>query len=46
MKRRQTETDKIVRLPVGKPATATRLEHQDAESSVMKGTKKHYEQTH
>jgi hypothetical protein len=37
MKRRQTETDKIVRLQVNKPAAATRLEHHKAESSAMKG---------
>jgi hypothetical protein len=38
MKRRQIEPDKTVKLPVNKPAAATRLEPQDAESSAMKGT--------
>jgi hypothetical protein len=46
MKRRHREQDITVKLPVEKPATATRLEHRDAESSAMKGKEKHYEQTH
>jgi hypothetical protein len=37
---------KTVKLPVIKPATAMRFEPHDAESSAMKGTEKHYEQTH
>ena len=40
MKRRRSEQSKAVKLPVDKPATATRLEHRDAESSAMKGTGK------
>jgi len=40
MKRRYSEQDKTVRLPVDKPATAMRLEHRAAESSAMKGTEK------
>jgi len=46
VKRRRGEQNKTVRLPVKKPVTATRLKQQDAESSAMKGTGKHYEQTH
>jgi hypothetical protein len=46
MKRRRNERNQTVSLPVDKPATAARLEHHDAESSAMKGAKKHYEQTH
>jgi len=46
MKRRRSEPDKTVKLPVENPATTTRLEHRDAESSAMKGTTKHYEQTY
>jgi hypothetical protein len=37
MKRRYSEQDKTVRLPVDKPATAMRLEPHDAESSATKG---------
>jgi hypothetical protein len=37
MKRRHREPENAVNLPVDKPATATRLEHHDAESSAMKG---------
>jgi hypothetical protein len=40
MKRRRSEQDKTVRLPVNNSATATRLEQHDAESSAMKGTGK------
>jgi hypothetical protein len=40
MKRRRSELDKTVKLPVDKPATAVRLEHRDAESSATKGTGK------
>jgi hypothetical protein len=40
MKRRRSEPDRAIKLPVDKPATAMRLEHRDAESSVMKGTGK------
>jgi hypothetical protein len=40
MKRRRREQNKAVRLPVHLPATATRLEPHDAESSAMKGTGK------
>jgi hypothetical protein len=39
-KRRRREQNKADKLPVEKPATATRLEHRDAESSAMKGTGK------
>jgi hypothetical protein len=40
MKRYRSGQCKTVRLPVDKPATATRVEQQDAESSAMKGTGK------
>jgi hypothetical protein len=40
MKRRRNERNQTVSLPVENPATATRLEHRDAESSAMKGTNK------
>jgi hypothetical protein len=40
MKRRRSEPDNTVRLPVENSASATRLEHRDAESSAMKGTGK------
>jgi hypothetical protein len=36
MKRRRSEPGKAVKLPVDKPATAMRLEHQDGESSANK----------
>jgi hypothetical protein len=38
VKRRRSEQNKAVNLPVDKPAIATRLEHHKAESSAMKGT--------
>jgi len=40
MKRRRSEQDKAVRLPVEKPAIAMRLKHRAAESSAMKRTGK------
>jgi hypothetical protein len=38
MKRRHCDQAKTVKLPVDLPAAATGFEHQDAESSAMKGT--------
>lgn len=38
MKSRRNERGQTVKLLVDKPATAARLEQQNAESSVMKGT--------
>jgi hypothetical protein len=38
MKRRRNERNQTVSLPVKNPATTTRLEPRDAESSAMKGT--------
>jgi hypothetical protein len=46
MKRRHNDRNQTVSLPVGNLATAARLEHIEAGSSAMKGTGKHYEQTH
>jgi hypothetical protein len=40
MKCRHRDLDETVGLPVANPATATGIEHQDAESSAMKGTGK------
>jgi hypothetical protein len=40
VKRRSSEQDEAVKLPVDSPATAARLERYDAESSATKGTGK------